>query len=356
MKFATVPHSERFAYLLGRHDSLIADGATGTNLFDRGLETGESPELWNLDRPESVSANHREMVSAGAQILLTNSFGGSAARLRLHGAHDHVGVINRRAAELARQVADSADHPVLVAGSIGPTGELLVPLGDMSREDAAEMFREQAQALVAGGVDLLWVETMSSEEEATEAVEAASTTGLPVICTMTFDTHGRTMMGITPEDAGEFFERSPAAAGGANCGNGFGELVLAVSRMKQACASGTILVAKANCGLPEYVDGQIRYNGTPALMKTYARLARDAGARIIGGCCGSTPEHIRAIVDALEGYVPGSLPGVEKIASSLGLVERPAARRRQRVGARKAQTATDHRTQELRKIKPPDLP
>jgi 5-methyltetrahydrofolate--homocysteine methyltransferase len=223
---------------------------------------------------------------------------------------------------LARQVADAAPCPVLVAGSMGPTGEILEPVGSLSAADAADAFREQAEALAEGGADMLWVETMSSREEAHAAIDGARDCGLPIVCTMTFDTNGRTMMGLTPEAAIDFYSNhDPAlAACGANCGNGFGELIAAVAGMSRTgIEAGPILVAKGNCGIPEFVDGEIRYTGTPELMKTYARMARDAGARIIGGCCGSTPDHIRAIVEALDGYEPGPLPDLDGIDEKLGL-------------------------------------
>jgi 5-methyltetrahydrofolate--homocysteine methyltransferase len=322
VSFASVAVRDRLAQLLDEKPCLVADGAMGTNLFALGLQTGDAPELWNVDEPERVIDLHRRMVEAGADIILTNTFGGTRHRMKLHQAQDRVRELNGAAARLARQVADQADRPVLVAGSMGPTGEILEPIGALAFDDAVAAFREQAEALAEGGVDLLWIETMSSREEAQAAIDGGRDCGLPIVCTMTFDTNGRTMMGLTPEAAIDFYcHRDPAlAACGANCGNGFGELIAAVAGMSRAGAgSGAILVAKGNCGIPEFVDGEIRYTGTPELMKIYARMARDAGARIIGGCCGSTPEHIRAIAEALDGYQPGVLPDLAGIDERLGL-------------------------------------
>lgn len=313
----------------------------GTNLFALGLQTGDAPELWNVDHPERLIDLHSRMVAAGADIILTNSFGGTRHRLKLHEAQDRVGELNTAAARLARQVADAAGRPVLVAGSMGPTGEIMEPIGALAADDAIDAFRDQAEALAAGGVDIIWIETMSSQEEAEAAIQGSRGTGLPIICTMTFDTNGRTMMGVTPEAAIEFYrDHEPGlAACGANCGNGFGELIAAVTGMHRAGSSNDpVLVAKGNCGIPEFVDGEIRYSGTPEVMMTYARMAADAGARIIGGCCGSTPDHVRAMVEALDGYVPGEPPSLDGIRDTLGLNraagvddgERPARARRSR--------------------------
>ena len=297
----------------------MADGATATNLFCAGLEAGGSPELLNIDNPDGVIANHETMVNAGADIILTNSFGGTANRLKLHGATDRVGELNEAAARLARTAADRAERGVLVAGSMGPTGDLMQPVGDLTHADAVRAFREQALGLASGGADMIWIETMSSIEETEAAIEGAALTDLPVICTMTFDTNGRTMMGVTPEQAAHHFAAAPLAGFGANCGNGFGELVAAVGAMNTSTACRHPLVAKANCGLPQYVDGEISYSGTPELMGVYARLARDAGASIIGGCCGSAPQHIAAIRASLDGYSPGPAPSLEDIEAALGL-------------------------------------
>lgn len=271
--------------LLEAKPVLLADGGMGTGLFALGLSTGDSPELWNVEHPDRVAAVHRGFVDAGSDIILSNSFGGNRHRLKLHQMQDRVAELNRAAARVARQVADEAGRPVVVAGSMGPTGELIVPLGALSMEEATAAFAEQAKALAEGGVDVLWIETMSSAEEVEAAVRGAAAADLPVVVTLSFDTNGRTMMGITPEAAVALFGQLPnrPVAFGANCGTGPGQLLATVLGLGEAAGAGTILVAKGNCGIPEYKDGHICYSGTPEIMADYAKLARDCGARIVGG-------------------------------------------------------------------------
>ena len=228
------------------------------------------------------------------------------------------------------------ERDILVAGSAGPTGDLMQPVGDLAHEDAVRAFREQALGLASGGADVIWIETMSSIEETEAAIEGAAPAGLPLVCTMTFDTNGRTMMGVTPEQAADHFATAPLAAFGANCGNGFGELIAAVAAMNTLTTCRHPLVAKANCGIPEYVDGAIRYTGTPELMGLYARLARDAGASIVGGCCGSAPDHVTAIRESLQDYSPGPAPDLADIEAALGLARAaPAGRQRVRRSRRR---------------------
>ncbi len=308
--------------LLAARGVLLADGGMGTGLFRRGLETGDCPELWNVDRPEEVADVHLEFVAAGADLILTNSFGGNAFRLKLHGFEDRVRELNMRAARAARSVADNAGRPVLVAGSIGPTGEILAPVGTLDPAGAEAGFRAQAAALAEGGVDLLWIETMSSAEEVRAAIHAASGFGLPVCATMSFDTNGRTMMGLTPENA-LLLARSmaPAPAGfGANCGIGPAQLLATLLGFGRLARSDEVIIAKANCGIPEYRDGTIRYTGTEAVMADYAVLARDAGARIIGGCCGTAGTHLAAMRRALDATEAGPLPDIDRIERLLGPV------------------------------------
>ena len=280
---------------------VLADGATGTNLFRAGLETGYPPELWNVERPEDITALHTSFIDAGSQLILTNSFGGTAHRLRLHAADDRVGELNLAAANLARQAADDGrdrhGHEIVVAGSIGPTGELFEPMGALDHADALAAFTEQAKALAAGGVDLLWIETMSSLEEVKAAIEAASAVGLPAASCMTFDTAARSMMGVTPADFASKSIGFGADYVGANCGIGPAELLHSVSEI--ITTASVPVIAKGNCGIPAYLDGAIHYHGTPELMADYACLARDAGVRIIGGCCGTTPDHVAAMRAAL---------------------------------------------------------
>ena len=320
--------SNRLADLLAERTYLLADGATGSNLFGMGLVSGEAPELWNFEHPDRITRLHQSFVDAGADIILSNSFGGTRYRLKLHGAQDRVREINIAAARIARKVADAAGRTVLVGGSIGPTGEILEPIGPLSVADARAAFAEQAEALAEGGVDILWIETMSSREETEAAIEAAAATGLPVVSTLSFDTNGRTMMSLTPADLAEVAHRHQLAGCGSNCGVGPSELVASILNLANAAGPGTVLVAKANCGLPQYVDGAIRYNGTPELMATYVHMALDAGARIVGGCCGTSPEHLAAMRKAMDGYVPGERPDAQRIEAVLGQIGRASCRER----------------------------
>jgi 5-methyltetrahydrofolate--homocysteine methyltransferase len=306
---------------------LIADGAMGTSLFALGLETGASPELWNLEQPERVRAVHRSFVDAGSDLILTNSFGGNRHRLMLHGATERVRELNRAATRLAREVADAAGRPVLVAGSIGPSGEIFAPIGALDRDTGTAAFAEQAAALAEGGCDLLWIETISAVEELEAAVAGAAQTGLPIVATMTFDTHGRTMMGVTTEAAMRLRARLAVrpVAFGANCGIGPAQLVESVLGLARAADPGDLIVAKGNCGVPHYHDGAIHYDGTPEVMVAYACLARDAGARVIGGCCGTTATHVRAMVEALGARAPGPTPDRAAIEAALGPLPRPPA-------------------------------
>ena len=305
--------------LLATHEWLMADGATGTNLFNMGLEAGEAPELWNSDRPDDIRALYRSAVDSGSDIFLTNSFGGNAGRLKLHGAQGRVHELNRLAAALGREVADAAGRPVVVAGSVGPTGEIMAPLGTLTHEIAVEMFHAQAEGLKAGGADVLWIETMSAPEEYRAAGEAAKLAWMAWCGTMSFDTAGRTMMGLTSAGLVDLVEKlpDPPLAFGANCGVGAADLLRSVLGF---FAQGTErpVIAKANAGIPKYQDGAIHYNGTPELMADYAVLARDAGVRIIGGCCGTMPEHLRAMRQALETRPKGPRPTLETISAALG--------------------------------------
>src|ERR1700681_3127716 len=315
------PHvTDRLTPLLAERPWLLADGATGSNLFERGLQSGDAPELWNSEHPDRVAHLHRAFVEAGADIILTNSFGGTRHRLKLHKAEHRGAELNEKAARIARTEADRAGRVVLVGGSIGPTGEILEPLGPLSLVAARDAFAEQASALAQGGADILWIETMSSIEETEAAVAGARTTGLPVVATLSFDTNGRTMMGITPSELAGLHRKHQLAACGSNCGTGPSELVACIVNLAAASDPTAILVAKANCGIPQFVDGEIRFNGTPELMAKYACLSWDAGARIIGGCCGTTPQHLRVMRQALEAHVQGAKPDLATIESGLGAI------------------------------------
>ena len=308
--------------LLSEKPFLLADGATGTNLFDMGLQTGDAPEPWNVDHPDRIERLHQGFVDAGSDIILTNSFGGNFHRLKLHKFEHRVSEVNQAAGEIARRIADAADRPVLVAGSMGPTGELFEPLGELTMEATTRVFAEQAQALQAGGVDVLWVETLSSLEEVQAALAGAATTGLPTVCTLSFDTNGSTMMGISPKDFADLSHNLTIRphAYGANCGLGPAETVCGILNLATAARPEDVLVSKGNCGIPEYVDGVISYAGEPELMARYARMAFDAGARVIGGCCGTTFEHVRAMREALDAHVQGDLPTASLVSAELGEV------------------------------------
>lgn len=305
--------------LLARRDWLLADGATGTNLFNMGLSSGEPPELWNADEPAKIRRLYQGSVGAGSDLFLTNSFGGNASRLKLHGAERRVRELNRLAAALGRDVADAAGRPVVVAGSMGPTGEIMEPMGSLTHALAVEMFHEQAEGLKEGGADVLWVETISAPEEFAAAAEACALAGMPWCGTMSFDTAGRTMMGLTSQAFASLVEDlpNPPLAFGANCGVGASDLLRTVLGFF-AQGSERPVIAKGNAGIPKYHDGHIHYDGTPALMGEYAVLARDAGARIIGGCCGTMPEHLEAMRKALEETPRGPRPTLEAISGALG--------------------------------------
>jgi len=309
--------NDKIEHILARKGCLLADGAIGTNLFKAGLETGYPPELWNVEQPEKVKGLHQSFVDAGADIILTNSFGGTSFRLKLHASEARVTELNHAAARLAREVGDASSRPVLVAGSIGPTGELFEPLGALTAPLAEAAFLEQAQALADGGADMLWIETMSSLEEVGAATKAARQTGLPVLATMTFDTAGRSMMGVMPADYAGFAAEIGLDGFGANCGVGPAELIDSITGFSPL-QQDRYVIAKGNCGIPSYADGEIHYHGTPQLMADYALIARDLGVRIIGGCCGTSPEHLSAMRAALDNTPKGPPPSADEIAGRLG--------------------------------------
>ncbi|UDL89971.1 betaine--homocysteine S-methyltransferase [Mesorhizobium sp. PAMC28654] len=305
--------------LLAEKGVLLADGATGTNLFAMGLEAGEAPELLNETAPDTITSLHQNFVDAGADIILTNSFGGTRHRLKLHHAQDRVHALNKRAAEIARAVADKAGRKVIVAGSVGPTGELLVPLGAMTYDEAVEAFAEQIEGLKEGGAEVAWIETMSAPDEIRAAAEAAIRVGLPYTYTGSFDTAGRTMMGLLPRDIhGVVDGLSEAPLGvGANCGVGASDILASLLDMTEAKPEATVIV-KGNCGIPEFRGTEIHYSGTPELMADYVRLAVDAGAKIVGGCCGTSFQHLAAMRKALDAHQKADRPTVAAIVERIG--------------------------------------
>ncbi len=282
---------------LASGDVLIADGATGTMLLEAGLPTGTPGEAWVLERPEEIMKLHRAYVEAGSQFILTSTFGGTRARLKAAGLEVQVAEINRCAAELARRVAGD---DLYVGGDVGPTGEMMPPLGSLTYEAAVEMFAEQAQALAAGGADCIYIETMSDLNEAKAAVEGARQgCDLPVFCTFSFDTHGRTSMGVSPMQAAQAMAALGVPAIGANCGHAPEEVLDFLPLMRQA-APDSYLIAKPNAGVPRMVKRQVVYDATPQRMAELALRYVELGARIVGACCGSSPEHIAAISEAVK--------------------------------------------------------
>lgn len=282
---------------LASGEVLIADGATGTMLQAAGLPTGMPGEAWVLERPEEIVKLHRAYVEAGSQLILTTTFGGTRARLKKAGLNVQVAEINRRAAELARQVAGDDRY---VGGDIGPIGEMMAPIGPLTYEAAVALFAEQARALAAGGVDCIYIETMSDLKEAKAAVEGArQVCELPVFCTFSFDTHGRTSMGVSPAQAARAMAQLDVPAIGANCGHAPEEVLDILPQMRQA-APDAYLIAKPNAGLPHMVKRQVVYDATPEKMAKLAVRYVELGARIVGTCCGSTPAHIAAIVAAIQ--------------------------------------------------------
>jgi 5-methyltetrahydrofolate--homocysteine methyltransferase len=305
------------AELLATGRPLLADGATGTNYFAAGLASGEPPEFWTVDRPEEVMGLHQQFVDAGADIILTNTFGCNPHRLKLHKAEARTFELAKGAAELARKVVDAAPRPVVVAGSVGPTGELFEPLGALTHEAAVAGFSDEIRGLKAGGADVVWIETMSSAEEVHAAATAAIANDMPYVATCSFDTAGRTMMGILPSQLSGILavEPVPPLAQGANCGVGAPDILVTVLEMQGATVP---IVSKGNCGVPQFQGTEIVYSGTPELMGRYAALAVDAGARIIGGCCGTTPSHLAAMRVALDAHTQGEKPSLEQIVEAVG--------------------------------------
>ena len=321
-----MPTNNPIDALIAEKGVLLADGATGTNLFAMGLPAGEAPELLNETAPETITELHRNFVDSGADIILTNSFGGTRHRLKLHNAQDRVFELNKRAAEIARAVADKAGRKVIVAGSVGPTGELLVPLGALTYDEAVNAFAEQIEGLKAGGAEVAWIETMSAPDEIRAAAEAAIRVGLPYTYTGSFDTAGRTMMGLLPKDihaVADGLAEAPLGVG-ANCGVGASDILASLLDMTAAKPEATVIV-KGNCGIPEFRGSEIHYSGTPELMSDYVRLAVDAGAKIVGGCCGTSFAHLAAMRQALDAHRKADRPSVETIVERIGPMRNKAA-------------------------------
>ena len=301
---------------------LLLDGATGTGLFELGLLSGDAPELWNDIQPERVLKLNAGFVEAGSDVILANSFGANAMRLKLHKSQHRVSELNEKAVQIARQAADQAEREVFVAGSMGPLGELIEPVGTLGMDEAVRAFTDQALALERGGCDLLMIETISSIEELVAAATGAMSTELDYICCGSFDSNGRTMMGVTPKQFAmkcTELSRRPIAVG-SNCGIGPAQTVAALLEMIEAMPDEFYYVAKANCGVPVWEGDQIKYSATPEQMYTYARISRDTGAAMIGGCCGTQAQHVERMHASLNGYEPLPRPTLEQVSNVLGAV------------------------------------
>lgn len=279
---------------------LASDGAMGTMLQERGLTDGGAPELWNVEKPEEIEAVLEAYAAAGAKFITTNTFGATRGRLELHGLADRVFELNQAGAAIARKVADR--HPgCFVMGDIGPSGELMDPMGTLTPESAKELFAEQIKGLVAGGVDAILIETMSDLAEVEAAVEAAKEVapGMPIIATMSFDTNLRTMMGVKPAMAVTHLSSIGVRIIGANCGRGTDEMRQIAQEMVNARPEGVFIITQSNSGLPKLVGDTFIYEGTPDEMAKYAAEMKEMGVNIVGSCCGSTPAHTKAIAAAI---------------------------------------------------------
>ena len=276
---------------------LIADGATGTALMAAGLPSNAPPDSWNILRPDEILALHRSYLDAGSQIILTNTFGGNRIKLDKFKMGDHVYKHNLAAAVLARGEASGKAY---VAGDIGPTGELMEPYGVLNLEKAIEVFAEQASALAEGGVDAIWVETMSDIKEAQAAIMGAKqVTDLPILCSLSFGKKARTMMGAGAREAAETLWPLGLTAIGANCGERLEDVYEVLSQMKEVLPDAP-LIAKPNAGTPRLVSGQTVYDMTPGEFSSHIRKFVQLGARIVGACCGSNPSFIKAIAKVLQ--------------------------------------------------------
>mgnify|MGYP006272664879 FL=1 len=279
---------------------LISDGAMGTMLQTKGLTDGGAPELWNVENPDAVESVLEEYAAAGANLITTNTFGGTHGRLQMHGLESRLFELNKAGAEIARKVADR--HPgCFVMGDVGPSGELMEPMGTMTPEQAKDLFAEQIKALVAGGVDAILIETMSDLAEVEAAVNAAKEVApnLPIIATFSFDTNLRTMMGVKPSMAVKTLAAQGVRIIGANCGRGVDEMRVIAKELTEARTDGVYIITQSNAGLPKLVGGDFVYDGTPEEMAKYAQDMKELGVNVIGSCCGSTPAHTAAMKAAI---------------------------------------------------------
>lgn len=296
-----------FARLLSQRPYLIADGAMATNLFAMGLPINYAPELWNTEHPDKIANLAQRFIDAGSDIILTNSFGANIYRLQHCQAQTRVAELNIGAASILKKVVNQYHHDIIIAGSIGPTGETMLPAGKLSYDDAYNAFKQQAQALQLGGVDIFWIETMSDIQETRAAYEAAISTGLPAVYTISFDTDGLSRTGTSANELVELNEQLSEAsfACGVNCGHSPSATITSLLSIKKALnvSNNPALIAKTNAGIAHTINNELVYDVSTQSMANYATLALDAGATIIGGCCGTTPEHIAAMKAALSTHV-----------------------------------------------------
>lgn len=290
--------NENFRDVILRGERLVADGATGTNYQMRGLARGEAPEQWLYQEPDKVTQLHRDFISAGSNIILTNTFGGTAMRLVHAGLEDDAVEVNRLAVRLARDAIRG--ERVWVAGSIGPSGALLEPFGTLTREEAVAQFGAQAKALAEGGVDLIIIETQFDLGEASAAYEGARTaTHLPIIVSFSFDMGTNTMMGLKAGQVAKEVEALGADLVGVNCGRSLEENFINLREMR--AATSLPIWMKPNAGLPRMTDDDVAiYDVSPEMMGEAAERWLEAGAQVVGGCCGTSPDHLRAIARAVE--------------------------------------------------------
>jgi 5-methyltetrahydrofolate--homocysteine methyltransferase len=291
----------RFSKLLNEKKLLVSDGATGTNLIQRGLPSGKSSEEWVLEKPEEILNLHRDFITAGSDIILTSTFGGSRLRLEQSGLSDRFFEINSRAVALAKEAVKNTQ--VLIAGSMGPLGQMLQPMGLLSHEDAKNFYKEQAQVLSDSGVDILLVETQFDIDEAVIGVEAALSTGkVPVICSFSFDRGTKTMMGVSPTKFAQSIGKLGVAALGINCGKSIADNQNALNELSGA--TDLPIWFKPNAGMPKTTDnGHLSYDITPEIMASQVNTWVSSGARIIGGCCGTSPAHLKAIAETVRKIV-----------------------------------------------------
>lgn len=279
---------------------LISDGAMGTMLQGKGLTDGGAPELWNVENPSAIEEVLESYAAAGANLITTNTFGGTRGRLQMHGLEDRLFELNKAGAEIARKVADR--HPgCFVMGDIGPSGELMEPMGTMTLDEAEALFADQIKGLVAGGVDAILIETMSDLQEVEAAVKASKSVApeLPIIVTFSFDTNLRTMMGVKPAVAVKTLAAEGVRIIGANCGRGVDEMRVIAKELTEARPEGIYIITQSNAGLPKLVGDEFIYDGTPEEMAKYAQDMKQLGVNVIGSCCGSTPAHTAAMKAAI---------------------------------------------------------